>query len=88
MLPADQMWLSFSMTIDDRSWRCVDMPPTSSEYFSTSRNPGVVFLVPATSPCHPWSSASCRSRLATVAMPLALVKQFKATRSPSRMFFT
>ena len=88
MLPADQMWLSLSITIDDRSCRCVDIPPTSSEYFSTSRNPGVVFRVPATSPCHPWSSASCCSRLDIVAMPLALVKQFSATRSPSRMFLT
>ncbi len=46
MLPEAQMWLSFSIIMDDKSYRCVSMPATSRAYFSTSLKPGVVFLVP------------------------------------------
>lgn len=48
--PEDQMWLSLSMVIALRSWRCGSQPPISIPYFSTSRKPGVVLRVPASVP--------------------------------------
>lgn len=36
------MWLSFSMTMDERSWRWGSMPPTIMPYFSTMRKPAAV----------------------------------------------
>lgn len=66
MPPALAIWLSFSITICDRSIRWVSAPPvtthktfpgrirssapTSMPYFSTRRKPGVVFRVPAIAP--------------------------------------
>lgn len=44
------MWLSFSMVIELRSWRCGSAPPIRIPYFSTRRNPGVVLRVPAKVP--------------------------------------
>ena len=46
IFPAAQIWLSFSIIIDDKSYRCVSIPATKRAYFSTSLKPGVVFLVP------------------------------------------
>lgn len=45
-----QMWLSFSMVMELRSWRCGSAPPMRIPYFSTRRNPGVVLRVPARMP--------------------------------------
>lgn len=51
------MWLSFSMIMLDRSYRCESIPPTSMPYFSTSRKPGVVLRVPAMMPLYPFARA-------------------------------
>jgi hypothetical protein len=48
----------------DKSFLCMLHPPTSREYFSTMRKPGVVFLVPATVPFHPASFAMEEAALA------------------------
>lgn len=48
--PEDQIWLSLSMVMALRSWRCGSQPPISIPYFSTSRKPGVVLRVPASVP--------------------------------------
>ena len=47
------MWLSLSMIMLERSCLCGSIPPTSIPYFSTSRKPGVVLRVPATTPRKP-----------------------------------
>mmetsp|Transcript_30429 Transcript_30429/g.84851 ORF Transcript_30429/g.84851 Transcript_30429/m.84851 type:complete len:260 (-) Transcript_30429:27-806(-) len=88
MLPALQMWLSFSMIMCDRSMRCVLTPPTTSAYFSTMRKPGVVLRVPATSPCHLAAALRSASSRAAVAMPLARVTMLSAVRSASRILRT
>lgn len=41
ILPELQIWLSLSMTMDDKSMRCVSKPPTNVPYFSTSRKPSI-----------------------------------------------
>lgn len=84
MLPDAQMWLSLSITIPLRSCLCMDTPPTSMAYFSTSRKPGVVLRVPATSPCQPAAAASARNREQRVAMPEARARQLRAGLSPRR----
>ncbi len=55
--PWDQMWLSLSMIMLDKSCRCASIPPTSMPYFSTSRKPGVVLRVPAMIPSYPCARA-------------------------------
>ncbi len=57
------MWLSFSMTMLDKSCRCGSIPPTIIPYFSTSLKPGVVLRVPATLPFQPDSCATSLKRL-------------------------
>lgn len=99
-VPDDQIWLSLSIIILERSWRWGSMPPTSMAYFSTRRNPGVVLRVPAIKPVKPQVSALSRIFLALewkwmirgvktgqtylVAIPLHLARMFRATRSPSK----
>ena len=56
------------------------------EYFSTIRNPGVVFRVPATKPCHPKVFFISAARLAAVATPLARLNVFNAVLSAKRIF--
>mmetsp|Transcript_100 Transcript_100/g.392 ORF Transcript_100/g.392 Transcript_100/m.392 type:complete len:226 (-) Transcript_100:10-687(-) len=80
--PAAHTWLSLSMTICDKSSRCVAQPPTSSAYFSTMRKPGVVLRVPATAPRHVAGTAA-RAVLAAVATPDARASVLSAVRSPS-----
>ena len=48
--PMDQIWLSLSIIIELRSYRCASQPPTNIPYFSTIRKPGVVLRVPARMP--------------------------------------
>lgn len=84
MLPDAQMWLSFSITIPLRSCLCMDAPPTSIAYFSTSRNPGVVLRVPATLPRQPFAAATACSCAQRVAIPEARARQFRAGLSPRR----
>mmetsp|Transcript_11618 Transcript_11618/g.35829 ORF Transcript_11618/g.35829 Transcript_11618/m.35829 type:complete len:246 (-) Transcript_11618:411-1148(-) len=86
MEPRCQTWLSLSMTICDRSRRCVAAPPTSSAYFSTMRKPGVVLRVPATWPCQPAARATSTAARAAVATPDARDSAFSAVRSPKRSF--
>lgn len=50
------------MTILLKSCRWGSTPPTIIPYFSTVRNPGVVFLVPAIVPFHPVDRAISRNR--------------------------
>mmetsp|Transcript_9774 Transcript_9774/g.19189 ORF Transcript_9774/g.19189 Transcript_9774/m.19189 type:complete len:214 (+) Transcript_9774:370-1011(+) len=85
MSPTLHTWLSFNMTICERVIRCVLHPPTSTAYFSTRENPGVVFLVAATSPCQLWASLTKAIRREAVAMPLALVMMLSTVRSAIRI---
>jgi len=95
--PVAQMWLSLSITMLDRSWRCGSIPPTIIPYFSTSLKPGVVFLVPAMTPFHSASLAASlnlrelpsalprgtQRSTHTEAIPEHLDNRFKPTRSAS-----
>mmetsp|Transcript_1795 Transcript_1795/g.3274 ORF Transcript_1795/g.3274 Transcript_1795/m.3274 type:complete len:283 (-) Transcript_1795:23-871(-) len=83
ILPLLHMWLSFSMTMCDKSMRCVLAPPTSTAYFSTSRKPGVTLRVAATSPCQLCERAMSTICLASVATPLARLSTLSAVRSPN-----
>lgn len=56
-----QIWLSLSMTMLLKSWRCGSTPPTIIPYFSTSLNPGVVLRVPAIVPFQPACLAASRN---------------------------
>mmetsp|Transcript_12338 Transcript_12338/g.25481 ORF Transcript_12338/g.25481 Transcript_12338/m.25481 type:complete len:221 (+) Transcript_12338:255-917(+) len=85
MEPLDQIWLSFNMTIWLKSKRCVAAPPTSRPYFSTIRNPGVVFLVPATCPFQPRPLARSTAARDSVATPEHRLSVFSAVRSPRRI---
>mmetsp|Transcript_4327 Transcript_4327/g.9135 ORF Transcript_4327/g.9135 Transcript_4327/m.9135 type:complete len:249 (-) Transcript_4327:215-961(-) len=86
--PALQMWLSFNMTIWLRSSRCVAAPPTKRPYFSTTRKPGVVFLVPATRPSQPCSRALRIAAEEAVATPEQRLMVHSAVRSPRRIELT
>ncbi|KAK6300398.1 hypothetical protein J4Q44_G00284960 [Coregonus suidteri] len=77
-------WKPHSITIPLRSCLCMDTPPTSMAYFSTSRNPGVVLRVPATWPCQPASLAMLCSWEQRVAIPEARARQLRAGLSPRR----
>mmetsp|Transcript_38876 Transcript_38876/g.76626 ORF Transcript_38876/g.76626 Transcript_38876/m.76626 type:complete len:282 (+) Transcript_38876:2036-2881(+) len=82
MLPALHTWLSFNMTMLERSRRWVAAPPTSKAYFSTTLNPGVVLRVPAKCPCHPCAFATATALAASVATPEALLNVLSAVLSP------
>mmetsp|Transcript_20770 Transcript_20770/g.70386 ORF Transcript_20770/g.70386 Transcript_20770/m.70386 type:complete len:225 (-) Transcript_20770:37-711(-) len=88
MEPALQTWLSLSMTICERSSRCVAAPPTKSAYFSTTRKPGVVLRVPATWPSQPCDLARVTHFRDAVATPEARESVFSAVRSPRRTLRT
>lgn len=62
-VPVDQTWLSLSMTMLDKSCLWASIPPTSIPYFSTNRNPGVVFRVPAIMPLYPFARAMSKNLL-------------------------
>ena len=63
----------------------VDTERTTNAYFSTILNPGVVFRVPATWPCHPARIAIATALRASVATPDARANTFNAVRSASKM---
>ncbi len=84
--PVLHMWLSLSMTIEERSILWVSAPPTSRPYFSTILKPGVVFLVPAILPFQWCSVAIVWALRDIVAIPLHLASKFKAVRSPTSSF--
>ena len=85
---AAHTWLSFSMIMEDRSYRWPAQPPTRSAYFSTIRKPGVVLRVPATSPCQLLRCFISTMRQHADAIPLARDIRLSAMRSPSSMSFT
>lgn len=64
------------------------MPPTSIEYFSNNRNPGVVFLVPAMIPWYPALRANSIVFVDCNAMPEHLQRMFNDSLSACKMFFT